>query len=98
LGYGRWHLWTYYRNFFSSPFFSLRPFDWHVNNHQTASEKPFLDLTIIPNGQSALATSTDRIMTLYDLRTSALTSSTGSFLFNLQSSLKHNLQRRRLPH
>lgn len=36
---------------------------------QNAAEKPFLDLALTPDGSSALAVSTDRTMTLYDLRT-----------------------------
>lgn len=39
----------------------------------TASEKPFLDMALTPDGNSALATSTDRSMTLYDLRSSTTT-------------------------
>ncbi|KAF9558980.1 ribosome biogenesis protein YTM1 [Agrocybe pediades] len=35
-----------------------------------ASEKPFLDLTTTSNGQSILAVSTDRTMSLYDIRSS----------------------------
>jgi WD40 repeat protein len=43
---------------------------------KNASEKPFLDLTLTNTGIT-LAASTDRTITLYDLRTSTLTSSTG---------------------
>jgi len=48
---------------------------------KNASEKPFLDLALTPDGNSALATSTDRTMTLYDLRTSpsSLSASSASF-------------------
>ncbi|TFK31917.1 ribosome biogenesis protein YTM1 [Crucibulum laeve] len=42
----------------------------------TAAEKPFLDLAITPDGNSALAMSTDRTMSLYDLRTTSTTSLT----------------------
>ncbi|KAF9483286.1 ribosome biogenesis protein YTM1 [Pholiota conissans] len=35
-----------------------------------AAEKPFLDFALVPDGTSALAVSTDRTMTMYDLRTS----------------------------
>lgn len=37
---------------------------------QSAAEKPFLDLALTPDGHSALAVSTDRTMTLFDLRAS----------------------------
>ncbi|KAJ3516179.1 hypothetical protein NLJ89_g1287 [Agrocybe chaxingu] len=47
----------------------------------SSSEKPFLDIALTPDGNSALAVSTDRTMTLYDLRTSStsLSSSKASF-------------------
>ncbi|KAF8965765.1 ribosome biogenesis protein YTM1 [Flammula alnicola] len=46
-----------------------------------ASEKPFLDLALTQDGNGALATSTDRTMTLYDLRTSptSLSAATATF-------------------
>ncbi|KAF8876828.1 WD40-repeat-containing domain protein [Infundibulicybe gibba] len=40
----------------------------------TASEKPFLDLATTSDGNSILATSTDRSMTLYDVRVTSLAS------------------------
>ncbi|KAF9531251.1 WD40-repeat-containing domain protein [Crepidotus variabilis] len=48
----------------------------------TASERPFLDLAVTKDGTTALATSTDRTMTMYDLRTSSnsLTASSAHFL------------------
>ncbi|KAJ2936071.1 hypothetical protein H1R20_g1029, partial [Candolleomyces eurysporus] len=46
----------------------------------TAPEKPFLDITASSNGQSALAVSTDRTMTMYDLRIQNLSAATASFL------------------
>ncbi|RXW14654.1 hypothetical protein EST38_g11200 [Candolleomyces aberdarensis] len=58
---------------------------WDVENGVctqtiTASEKPFLDITPTSNGQSALAVSTDRTMTMYDLRIQNLSAATASFL------------------
>ena len=47
---------------------------------KTASEKPFLDLAVTQDGNAALATSTDRTLTIYDLRSSNLTASSASFL------------------
>ncbi|EAU81305.1 microtubule-associated protein YTM1 [Coprinopsis cinerea okayama7 len=47
----------------------------------SASEKPFLDLAVNVENQTALTVSTDRTMTLYDLRTEeALSAAAGSFL------------------
>jgi ribosome biogenesis protein len=49
---------------------------------QNASEKPFLDLALAPDGNTALAASTDRFITMYDLRgqsnTPAFSASLGS--------------------
>ncbi|KAF5320460.1 hypothetical protein D9611_010791 [Ephemerocybe angulata] len=58
---------------------------WDVENSLctrtiSASEKPFLDFAITPNGQSALAVSTDRSMTMYDLRITDLSAATASFM------------------
>ena len=47
---------------------------------QSASEKPFLDVVVTSNGQSALGVSTDRTMTMYDLRANELTAATATFL------------------
>ncbi|TFK18608.1 ribosome biogenesis protein YTM1 [Coprinopsis marcescibilis] len=57
---------------------------WDVENGLctrtiAASEKPFLDLVSRENGQSALVVSTDRTMTLYDLRSSQLSAAVASF-------------------
>lgn len=43
---------------------------------QTVSEKPFLDLAITSDGQTALAASTDRTISLYDLRSATAHSTT----------------------
>ncbi|THV06661.1 WD40 repeat-like protein [Dendrothele bispora CBS 962.96] len=60
---------------------------WDVENgicsHTiTASEKPFLDIALAADGHTALAASTDRTITLYDVRESsgASTTSSGSLL------------------
>ena len=47
---------------------------------QSASEKPFLDVAVTSNGQSALGVSTDRTMTMYDLRATDLSPATATFL------------------
>ncbi|KIM80624.1 hypothetical protein PILCRDRAFT_822365 [Piloderma croceum F 1598] len=52
-------------------------------NTITASEKPFLDLAITSDGQTALAASTDRTISLYDLRSTTTHSTTAI------STLKH---------
>ncbi|KAH7908982.1 ribosome biogenesis protein YTM1 [Hygrophoropsis aurantiaca] len=44
----------------------------------TASKKPFLDLALTPDARTALAASTDRTVTIYDLRASSLTTSAGA--------------------
>ncbi|KAF9448122.1 ribosome biogenesis protein YTM1 [Macrolepiota fuliginosa MF-IS2] len=48
----------------------------------TAAEKPFLDLAVSPDGNTALAASTDRTLTPYDLRSgsSSLSNTSASFL------------------
>lgn len=48
---------------------------------QAASEKPFMDLCLAPSlsGSQVLTTSTDRTMTLYDFRSSGLSSSVSTF-------------------
>ncbi|ESK87855.1 microtubule-associated protein ytm1 [Moniliophthora roreri MCA 2997] len=60
---------------------------WDVENgvctHTiTASEKPFVDLTLNADGNIALAASTDRTVTLYDVRSgsSSVNASSGSLL------------------
>ncbi|KIK60875.1 hypothetical protein GYMLUDRAFT_85250 [Collybiopsis luxurians FD-317 M1] len=56
---------------------------WDVENgvctHTvTSSEKPFLDIALNSDGHTALAASTDRTVTLYDLREGSLALSTSS--------------------
>ncbi|OBZ77049.1 Ribosome biogenesis protein YTM1 [Grifola frondosa] len=56
---------------------------WDVENEIctntiTASSKPFLDLALSPSGQSALAASTDRTVSQYDLRASTSSAITPS--------------------
>ncbi|KAF9458894.1 ribosome biogenesis protein YTM1 [Collybia nuda] len=46
----------------------------------SASEKPFLNLAAILEGGILLATSTDRTMTMYDLRVEGLGTTAGSFM------------------
>jgi ribosome biogenesis protein len=50
-----------------------------VDGDQAVPEKPFLDLALTADGHTALAASTDRTITLYDLRSvSPSTTSTAS--------------------
>ncbi|KAJ7600613.1 WD40-repeat-containing domain protein, partial [Mycena floridula] len=58
---------------------------WDVENGVctntiTVSEKPFLDVTLISDGNTALAASTDRTVTIFDLRTTGSTTSVGSMM------------------
>ena len=47
---------------------------------QTAAEKPFTNLAVREDGHSVLATSTDRTLTHYDLRSQTLSTAAASFL------------------
>jgi ribosome biogenesis protein YTM1 len=47
---------------------------------KSGSEKPFLDLTVTQDGNAALATSTDRSLTMYDLRSPALIARSATFV------------------
>jgi ribosome biogenesis protein YTM1 len=58
----------------------LFPFLRLTIQSQTAAEKPFLDLAVSSDGRHGLATSTDRTMSLYDLRSDATTTASSSFL------------------
>ncbi|KAF9234666.1 ribosome biogenesis protein YTM1 [Melanogaster broomeanus] len=44
----------------------------------TVPERPMLDLTITPDGTTALASSTDRTVSIFDLRSPSLSSTTGT--------------------
>lgn len=51
-----------------------------LSSYKTAAEKPFLDLDVSSDGRHGLATSTDRTMMLYDLRSDNSLVTASSFL------------------